>query len=102
MTVDRVLRTADVAELLGISLSQVRKLTAQPGGIPHIRLGRNLVRYPESALNRWLADNAKPATASAPVVRPQTSGWVAPLAPVQAPEKQWCPTTGRRRPVDLT
>ena len=101
MTVDRVLRTAEVAELLCVSLSKVRKLTAQPGGLPHIRLGRNLVRYPEAAINAWLRDTAKPAAASTPVQRPPVAQRITTPAPASTPEKQWCPTTGRRRPVDL-
>lgn len=101
MTVDRVLRTAEVAELLGISVSQVRKLTNQPGGLPHIRLGRNLVRYPEAALNAWLRDSAKPTSASTPATRPTPARITAPTVTATQIEKQWCPTTGRRRPVDL-
>ena len=97
-----MLRAAEVAELLGISQSKVRALTAQPGGLPHFRLGSHTVRYLESDLNKWLAAQSKPAAASAPVVRPAPGRITTPAPVAPAPEKQWCPTTGRRRPVDLT
>jgi excisionase family DNA binding protein len=38
---------------------------ARTGEIPHIRLGKRLVRFPEEEINRWLADRARQSAAVA-------------------------------------
>lgn len=43
----------DAAKLVGVKLGTVYAMVSQRR-IPHVRLGRRLVRFPRSELMRWL------------------------------------------------
>lgn len=45
----------EVAQITGLSLSMVRKLTRN-GNIPHVKVGRRIL-YPISAIHEWLLTN---------------------------------------------
>lgn len=49
----RLLRPAEVAELLGVSRSEVYKLLSL-GRLPHVRLSERVVRVPEDALREFI------------------------------------------------
>lgn len=48
---------ASAARLLGVPIGTLYGLVAQRR-IPHVRLGRRLVRFDRRVLERWLADRA--------------------------------------------
>ncbi len=103
MTVERVLTVQQVADHLGVTPRTVLRLIHQPGGIPHLRLGRGRYRIVESAFNGWLRDTAKPTPTDIPDVRTAPRLVHPALAPAAAepdqPTTTICPTTGRLRPV---
>ena len=53
-----LLTPEQVARALSVSGRTLSRLTAR-GEIPHVRLGRRLVRYPKRALDDWIASRTK-------------------------------------------
>lgn len=51
----------EVAEVIGLSVSTVRKLTRE-GELPHIRVGRRIL-YPVTAIHEWLLTKTIGSTA---------------------------------------
>lgn len=103
MTVERVLTVQQVADHLGVTPRTVLRLIHQPGGIPHLRLGRGRYRIPEARFNAWLLATAKPTPTDNPDVRTAPRLVHPALAPAAAepdqPTTTICPTTGRIRAV---
>jgi excisionase family DNA binding protein len=68
MTLDRLLlRSGEVAELLGISGSKASRMMRR-GLLPSIKVGPRAIRAPVDALRAWIAANERvprPVTASA-------------------------------------
>jgi len=102
--IDRVLTVQQVADHLGVTPRTVLRLIHQPGGIPHLRLGRGRYRIPETLLNQWLRDTAKSTPRDIPDIPDVRTGprlvhpALAPAEPDQ-PTTIICPTTGRIRAV---
>jgi len=67
-----MLRVAEVALLLGVSRSRVYQLCAE-GALPFVRHGR-AIRFPLVAWERWLAEKADEAMATARRDAPRTEG----------------------------
>jgi predicted DNA-binding transcriptional regulator AlpA len=58
---DRKLLTAqDVAAITGLSLETLAQWRSQRRGIPFLKLSRNVVRYRQADLDRWLAERIVP------------------------------------------
>jgi excisionase family DNA binding protein len=53
---DRMLTTRQVAERLGVSIRTVETWRYRGEGPPGVSLARKAVRYPEAALEAWLAE----------------------------------------------
>lgn len=63
MAVERkLLRMAEAAEAMAVSRSTVYELAAR-GEIPTVRIGSSL-RVPADALDRWIAERTKTASAA--------------------------------------
>lgn len=56
----RLLTAVQVAEQLGLSAETILRWT-RAGKLPAVRLSRGSIRYPQAALDAWLADRATPA-----------------------------------------
>ncbi|WP_019680728.1 helix-turn-helix domain-containing protein [Ruminococcus flavefaciens] len=52
---------AELAELTGLSISTIRKLTRK-GNLPHVKVGRRIV-YPVTAIHEWMFANTIGSTA---------------------------------------
>ena len=51
-----LLRTADVAQITGLSTETLAQWRSQKKGIPYVKISRNCVRYRQSDLDGWLAE----------------------------------------------
>ena len=54
---DAMLNYAQAAEILGLPVGTLYAMVAKRN-IPHIRLGRRLVRFSREALERWVKEHA--------------------------------------------
>lgn len=54
---ERLLSYSELAARIGINTSTLYTLVRQ-GRIPHVRLGRRLVRFSPQAVEQWIAANA--------------------------------------------
>lgn len=52
--VDRLLEPADVAAITGLSVETLAQWRSQRRGIPFIKLSRNVVRYRQADLDKFL------------------------------------------------
>jgi len=59
----RLLTAAEVAELLGLSVRQVRRLTPELGGF---NLGRRAVRFDPDRVQRWIDERKAEAERGTP------------------------------------
>ena len=59
----KVYTLKEAADVLGVSYATVQKAVRE-GQIPAIRFGRNTIRIPKDALDRWLMEKATAATRS--------------------------------------
>jgi predicted DNA-binding transcriptional regulator AlpA len=59
MAEDELLRERELAALLKLSLSQVKKMRAEGTGPPFIRLSERAIRYRRSAVEEWLRRRAE-------------------------------------------
>jgi predicted DNA-binding transcriptional regulator AlpA len=50
----RLLKAENVAEITGLSVETLAQWRSQRKGIPFLKLSRNVVRYRQSDLDRWL------------------------------------------------
>ena len=57
---DDLLTYAEAARVLNLKLGTLYALVAQ-GRVPHVRLGRRLVRFSRTELDRWLSEEHLPA-----------------------------------------
>jgi excisionase family DNA binding protein len=57
LVLDALLTPEDVAKRLGISPETLAQWRSQGRGMPYVKLGRNLVRYEESALKNWIDEH---------------------------------------------
>lgn len=55
--------TKEIAEITGLSISTIRKLTRK-GELPHVKVGRRII-YPVTAVHEWLLANTSGFTAPA-------------------------------------
>jgi predicted DNA-binding transcriptional regulator AlpA len=51
---DRLLTASDVARITGLSTETLAQWRSQRRGIPFLKLARNVVRYRQSDLDKWL------------------------------------------------
>ena len=51
----------EIAEITGLSISTIRKLTRK-GELPHLKVGRRII-YPVTAVHEWLLANTTGSTA---------------------------------------
>jgi excisionase family DNA binding protein len=58
----RILRTAEAAVYLGLSVSMIEKMRLRGGGPSFVRLGSRAVWYDISALDAWLEEQRVPST----------------------------------------
>ena len=58
---DKMLTYSEAAEKLGMPLGTVYSLVCQRR-IPHVRLGRRLVRFSQNELDRWITDHKVEST----------------------------------------
>jgi len=66
-TADRLLPAAQAAEVLGVGVSTIRRLT-QARELPHVRpTGRRTVRFRQSDLHQLLRERFVPARVRVPV-----------------------------------
>jgi predicted DNA-binding transcriptional regulator AlpA len=54
--IGRLLRAEDVAEITGLSVETLAQWRSQRKGIPFLKLSRNVVRYQQADLDRWLQE----------------------------------------------
>ena len=65
MANDRMLRTAEAAEYIGLSESTLAKMRLRGDGPPYIKAGRRVVLYDMQDVNAWLADRRRHSTSEA-------------------------------------
>jgi excisionase family DNA binding protein len=56
----RLLSAQEVAAITGLSLETLAQWRSQRRGIPFLKLSRNVVRYRQADLDRWLAERIVP------------------------------------------
>jgi predicted DNA-binding transcriptional regulator AlpA len=55
-TTSRLLTAADIAQITGLSTETLAQWRSQRRGIPFVKLSRNVVRYRQVDLDRWLQE----------------------------------------------
>ncbi len=70
----RLLTEQEVADLLGLSISGMRKLRAAGTAPFAIRLSRRAIRYPVKNLREWLLASEPASSAARGTVIPMTKG----------------------------
>jgi predicted DNA-binding transcriptional regulator AlpA len=51
----RLLTAEDVSQVTGLSVETLARWRSQRKGIPFLKLSRNVVRYQQAKLDRWLS-----------------------------------------------
>lgn len=59
MPVEPLLTTLQAARYLSISARSLRRMLDEPGGPPHIRLSKRIIRFQREHLEAWLVAAAK-------------------------------------------
>ena len=54
---DRLLIPAEIAEVTGFSIETLAQWRSQKRGIPHVKIGRNCVRYRQIDLDQWVGEH---------------------------------------------
>lgn len=78
---DEYLDGRDVAAVLGVTLTELKRLAASPGGLPILEVSQNRVRVRASELDAW----ERRRTVGADAVRPLLSAQVRRLTSARRP-----------------
>ena len=52
----RLLTSADIAALTGLSVETLAQWRSQKKGIPYVKISRNCIRYRQVDLDQWVAE----------------------------------------------